>query len=99
MTVLILGLVALGLVAGFVALAAHNERSRLIAGAPAGALVGRGDTAAEAQAKVAQYQVTLEAARILQLLLVRDQAVFFLSDQERQDITAWLENYYGRKPT
>ncbi len=92
-------IVALCIVGGFAALAARNGRQRLIAGAPAGALVGRRDTGAEARAKVAQYQVTLEAARILQLLLVRDQAVFFLTDQERQDITAWLENFYGRKPT
>ncbi len=92
-------LVALGLVAGFVIVTSRNDRSRLIANAPAGALVSARDTTAEAQAKLAQYQVTLEAARILQVLLIRDSAVFFLDDQERRDITAWLENFYGKRPS
>lgn len=92
-------IVALGLAAGLILMASRNDRSHLIANAPVGALVGAGDTAAVARAKVAQYQVTLEAARILQLLLVRDQAVFFLNDEERQDIAAWLENFYGRRPS
>lgn len=90
--------VVLGLVFGLVTLASQGERRRLIANAPAGALVGAGDTAAEAQAKLAQYRTTLEAARILQVLLVRDDAVFFLTEEERRDIKAWLENFYGKAP-
>ncbi len=101
MTVLFVAiLIALVFLVGAVVLASRNERHRLIANAPPGALVGAGDSTAEAQAKLAQYRATLEAARILQVLLVRDDAVYFLNDQERRDITAWLEAfYYGRRPS
>lgn len=90
--------IVLGVVAGIVALSSRNDHRRLVASAPAGALVGADDTAAEAQAKLAQYRATLEAARILQVLLVRDDAVFFLNDEERRDIKAWLDNFYGKGP-
>ncbi len=43
--------------------------------------------------------MTLDAARILQVLLVRDSAAYFLDDQERHDITAWLDNFYGKRPS
>ncbi len=84
---------------GLILLASRNDRQRLIAGAPPGALVGAGDTSAEAQAKLAQYRSTLEAARLLQALLARDDAVIFLTTDERRDIKAWLENFYGRAST
>lgn len=88
-----------GLVGTLVALASRNERHRVIANAPPGALVAASDTTAEVEAKVAQYRATLEAARILQVLLVRDDAVYFLNDEERRDIKAWLETFYGKRPS
>lgn len=101
MTVVYVGLffAVLGLVAAVLVLSSRDHRQRLISDAPVGALVSADDTAAEAQAKLAQYRTTLEAARILQVLLVRDQAVYFLTDQERQDISAWLEAFYGKEPS
>ena len=101
MTVVYIGLflLALGVVGGLVVLAARSDRHRLIANAPAGALVGAQDTAAEAKAKLAQYQATLEAARILQVLRTRDDAVYFLTEDERRDVQAWLENFYGKRPS
>lgn len=88
-----------GLVGTLFVLASRNERHRVIAGAPPGALVAAGDSTAEAEAKVAQYRATLEAARILQVLLVRDDAAYFLNDEERRDIKAWLETFYGKRPS
>jgi hypothetical protein len=78
--------VVLCVVGGLVVLASRNDRHRLIASAPPGALVGAEDTSAEAQAKLAQYRSTLEAA-------------LFLTVEERRDIKAWLENFYGRGPS
>jgi hypothetical protein len=91
--------VVLCVVGGLVVLASRNGRHRLIASAPPGALVGADDTSAEAQAKLAQYRSTLEAARLLQALLVKDDAALFLTVEERRDIKAWLENFYGRGPS
>ena len=101
MSVVYIGLfiLALGVVGGLVVLASRSDHQRLIANAPAGALVGAEDTAAEAKAKLAQYQATLEAARILQGLLIRDDAVFFLTEDERRDVQAWLDNFYGKRPS
>jgi hypothetical protein len=102
MSVLVVGLVFLLILCaagGLVVLASRGDRQRLIASAPPGALVGADDTSAEARAKLAQYRSTQEAARLLQALLVKDDAALFLNVEERRDIKAWLEHFYGRGPS